>query len=46
VEGEALGPVKVGIPVQGNVGKGGCKRDRWGEHLMGEGAQKELWTGN
>jgi len=36
VEGEALGPAKVGPLVQGNMGVGN-KEDGWGEYLYGGG---------
>jgi len=46
VEEEALGPTKVGPPVQGNVR--GVVRVGWmgGNTLMGEGEERGLWTGN
>jgi len=47
VEGEALGPAKVGPPVQGNMG--GAISGMYGENTcMGEGSRGDvgLWTGN
>jgi len=47
VEGEALGPVKVGSPSAGEYGgqEGGCmERNTHGGR--GKGGDGDLWTGN
>jgi len=47
VEGEALGPAKVGPPVQGNMGK--AVRGMYGGNTRigeGRGVDGNLWTGN